>query len=226
MPARGVIVPSNRRVRVKICGITRVEDARAAANAGVDAIGLVFYPKSPRYVEPQRAQSIVAALPPFVTVVGLFVNADHAQVRSIMQQVPLDILQFHGDEPPDYCASFGLRYIKAVRMHDEIDLETECRRYAHACGLLVDAYVPGIVGGTGTTFDWQRLPRDLGCHVILAGGLEPANVAAAVRATQPWAVDVSGGVEEEDGQGGRRAGIKSPAAIAAFMRGVECVGEN
>lgn len=217
---------SGDRIRVKVCGITRVEDALAAAAAGVDAIGLVFHAASPRHVSAERAQAIVAALPPFVTVVGLFVDASAAGVHDLLAKLSLDVLQFHGDEPEDYCTGFGRRYIKAIRMRDDADLHAASRRYASASALLADAYVPGVAGGTGTSFDWHRLPAGLACPVILAGGLTPANVATAIRVTSPWGVDVSGGVEQPDGKGGRLAGIKSAAAIAEFMKGVGCVRED
>ena len=183
--------------RVKICGITRPDDGRHAARAGADAIGLVFYPPSPRYVSPRQAADIVAALPPFVTTVGLFVDAPPEQIAALLEQVPLDMLQFHGDESPEYCAAFQRPWIKALRMRDGVDPRAEAERYgaAGARGLLVDSYVPGVPGGTGERFDWDRLPADPSLPLVLAGGLDPANVAEAVRRVRPWAVDVSGGVE-------------------------------
>lgn len=201
------------RTRIKICGITRPEDALAAARAGADAIGLVFYEASSRAVDIAQARQICAALPPFVSSVGLFVDAPQERVREVLQQVPLDLLQFHGDETPEYCELFVRPWIKALRMREGIDLALEASRYAAARGLLLDAWVPGQPGGTGETFDWQRVPRDPGYPVVLAGGLNPDNVAAAVHQCRPWAVDVSGGVEE-------RPGIKSATAISAFVRGV------
>ena len=206
--------------RVKICGITRPEDGRHAARAGADAIGLVFYPPSPRYVSPRQAIDIIAALPPFVTAVGLFVNMPADQVSALLERVPLDMLQFHGDESPDYCAGFQRSWIKALRMRDGVDPRVEADRYraAGARGLLVDSYVPGVPGGTGERFDWDRLPADPSLPLVLAGGLDPANVAEAVRRVRPWAVDVSGGVEVLGVEGRRQGGIKDPGAVSAFIR--------
>ena len=206
--------------RVKICGITRPDDGRHAARAGADAIGLVFYPPSPRYVSPRQAADIVAALPPFVTTVGLFVDAPPEQIAALLEQVPLDMLQFHGDESPAYCAAFQRPWIKALRMRDGVDPRAEAERYgaAGARGLLVDSYVPGVPGGTGERFDWDRLPADPSLPLVLAGGLDPANVAEAVRRVRPWAVDVSGGVEVLGVDGRRQGGIKDPGAVSAFIR--------
>jgi len=205
---------SHRRTRAKICGITRVADGLAAASAGADAIGLVFYAESPRAVTVAQAREIVAALPPFVTTVGLFVNATAQEVAAILETVSLDLLQFHGDETPDYCRGFTRPYIKAVRMADGIDLHTVAAQYDDARGLLLDSYQKGVPGGTGHAFDWARIPPGLKKPVILAGGLEPANVAQAVRQVRPYAVDVSSGVEADKG-------IKNAERIIAFMRGVE-----
>lgn len=207
-------------MRVKVCGITRVEDALVAAHAGVDAIGLVFYEPSSRHVSVAQAQRIVAELPPFVSVVGLFVDAKADQVGAVMQQVAVDVLQFHGNETAAYCRQFGRRYIKAVRMSDAVDLAAIGREHTQASALLVDAFVPGLAGGTGQTFDWRRLPAERDCPLILAGGLDPDNIGHAIRATAPWGVDVSGGVEYCDENGKRRAGVKSSQAISAFMEGV------
>lgn len=201
------------RTRVKICGITRVEDALAAAAAGCDAIGLVFYARSPRHVTPQRAAEIVAALPPFITVAGLFVDAPAAEVLAVTAQVRLDLLQFHGEESPDYCRQFAVPYMKAVRVKAGTNLLQYATAYADAKALLLDAYIEGVPGGTGLTFDWRLIPTDLPKPVILAGGLNADNVAEAVRQVRPYAVDVSGGVEQEKG-------IKDAARMAAFMRGV------
>lgn len=201
------------RTRVKICGITRVEDALAAVRHGCDAIGLVFYEKSPRCVTPNRAAEIVAILPPFVNAVGLFVDAPAERVRAIMQEVRLDVLQFHGEESPAYCRQFGMPYLKAVRVRPETNLLQYAADFAEARALLLDAYIEGTPGGTGQTFDWALIPRDLPRPVILAGGLNADNVGEAVRLARPYAVDVSGGVEKEKG-------IKDAAKIAAFMRGV------
>ena len=213
----------NPRVRVKICGITRVEDALCAAHAGADAIGLVFHEPSSRHVSVEQAMRIVAELPPFVSVVGLFVNEPASLVREVMAQVPLDVLQFHGEEAPDYCASFGRRYIKAVRMRAGVDLHALSRTYARASALLVDAFSPLMAGGTGQTFDWNLLPAQRDMLMILAGGLSPDNVTDAIRQVRPWGVDVSGGVEERDELGKPVGGIKSPAAIDAFLEGVASV---
>ena len=211
------------RTRVKICGITRLEDMHAAVTAGVDAIGLVFYPPSPRAVSATQAASIVAATPALVTTVGLFVNPSADDVERVLAQVPLDMLQFHGDEDDDFCAQFGRPYMKAIRMREGVDLADLAQQYAGARALLVDAYVKGLPGGTGKTFDWQRIPGSLAKPVVLAGGLDANNVAEAIRVASPWAVDVSGGVEATDKQGKSLPGIKSAGAISAFMRGVTSV---
>lgn len=211
------------RTRVKICGITRIEDMRTAVAEGADAIGLVFYPSSPRAVTAQQAAQIVAQTPAFVTIVGLFVDPQATDVEQVLSQVPLDMLQFHGDETAAFCQSFQRPYIKALRMKDDIDLHHEKIRYASARSLLVDAYVPGTPGGTGEHFDWSRLPLDLTNNLILAGGLQSKNIAEAIRVVKPWAVDVSGGVEERDDDGSVLGGIKSAAAIKAFIRGVNSV---
>lgn len=201
------------RTRVKICGITRIEDAMAAAQAGADAIGLVFEPKSPRYVKPDQAQAIVRALPPFVTVVGLFVNAAPDTVETVLQHVTLDLLQFHGNETPEQCRRYHRPYIKAIHMQDNVNLRENARRYADAEGLLLDTAVAHVAGGSGQSFDWGRVPSDLGKPVILAGGLTPENVAEAVRQVCPFAVDVSSGVEQSKG-------IKDASKIAAFIEAV------
>jgi phosphoribosylanthranilate isomerase len=201
------------RTRVKICGITNRQDARDAADLGADAIGLVFYPASPRAVTVAQAREVVAGLPPFVSVVGLFVNAERAQIADALAGCRIDLLQFHGQECPDYCAGHGRPYLKAVRMREGVDLAAERARYATASALLLDTYQPGVPGGTGAAFDWARVPAALAGEVILAGGLTPDNVAAAVRQVRPYAVDVSGGVE-------RAKGRKDRDKMAAFMRGV------
>ncbi len=198
---------------VKICGITRTEDGIAAACCGAHAIGLVFHAASPRNVTPEQARAIVQVLPPFVTPVGLFVDAAMERVRETLARVPLQLLQFHGDEPPEYCAAFRLPYIKAVRVDEQVDLVKCAQTYREAKGLLLDAYVPGVHGGTGTAFDWRLIPANLSLPVILSGGLTPDNVVAAVRAVRPWAVDVSSGVEAGKG-------VKDHAKIAAFIAGV------
>lgn len=201
------------RTRIKICGITRAEDAQIAVQAGADALGFVFYPPSPRYVAPARAASIVAAVPAFVCTVGLFVNHDAESVRQILAEVSLDLLQFHGDEPPSFCRQFGKPYIKAVRVKSDTNLVQYALDFHDAKALLLDAFVEGVPGGTGEAFDWNLLPRDFSKPIILAGGLTPENVEHAIRLTQPYAVDVSGGVELSKG-------IKSADKIAAFIKGV------
>ncbi|MDZ4202639.1 MAG: phosphoribosylanthranilate isomerase [Gallionella sp.] len=199
--------------RIKICGITRVEDAQAVAASGADASGFVFYAKSPRHVSAEQAARLVAALPPFVTTVGLFVDADAAFVREVLAAVPLDVLQFHGDESPEYCAQFGRPYLKAIRVKAGVDLLQCAARFSAAQALLLDAHVEGIPGGTGTAFDWTLIPRQLPLPVILSGGLDAENVAAAIAQVRPYAVDVSSGVEAAKG-------IKDAAKIAAFMHEV------
>ncbi|BCX83009.1 phosphoribosylanthranilate isomerase [Methylomarinovum caldicuralii] len=201
------------RTRVKICGFTRPDDAVAAARLGVDAVGLVFHPQSPRHVSVERAREIASALPAFVTAVGLFVDAQPKVIEQVLAQVPLGLLQFHGHEPPEACRRYGRPYIKAIRMAADVDLEREAARYHDSCGLLVDTWHPVAAGGTGERFDWARIPGDLPLPVILAGGLAPDNVAAAIRQVRPWAVDVSSGVESAKG-------IKDPARMAAFIREV------
>lgn len=204
------------RTRVKICGITRPEDALAAARAGADAIGLVFYPPSPRAVTRERAREIVQVLPPFVSVVGLFVNAQPAEVRAALAALPIDLLQFHGDEAPEECRIYGRPYIKAVAMAPGVDLQAVARRYVDAAGLLLDTHREGVRGGTGEAFDWSQIPPGLDRPIILAGGLTLENVAAAVQRVRPYAVDVSSGVEVSKG-------IKDAARIEAFIRGVNSV---
>ena len=198
---------------VKICGITRVEDALAAARLGARALGFVFHADSSRNVAPQRAADIVRGLPPFITAVGLFVNADAGDVERVLAQVPLDLLQFHGEETPEFCARFGAPYIKAARVRAGLDLLQYARDYRAARGLLLDAFAAGAHGGTGTVFDWSLIPRELPLPVILSGGLTPENVAGAIRRVRPWAVDVSSGVEAAPG-------IKDTRKIAAFMKEV------
>ncbi|KPC44585.1 MULTISPECIES: phosphoribosylanthranilate isomerase [Pseudomonas syringae group] len=200
-------------VRSKICGITRIEDALAAAEAGADAIGLVFYPKSPRAVTVLQARAIIAALPPFITTVGLFVNASRCELNETLDAVALDMLQFHGDETPDECDGYHRPYIKALRVKAGDDIAQVCRTYRNARGVLLDTYVEGVPGGTGETFDWALIPDDLNKPLILAGGLTSANVAQAIAQVRPYAVDVSGGVEKS-------RGIKDREKILAFMSAV------
>ena len=202
------------RTRIKICGITRLEDARMAVELGADAIGLVFYAPSPRNIGPEQARAIIAAVAPFVTIVGLFVDPAPEQVESVLRRCSLGLLQFHGDETPDFCHGFGLPYIKAARVRAGADLVQYLLRYHAAQGWLLDAYRDELYGGTGESFDWKLIPRDLARPVILSGGLTPDNVGAAVRQVRPWAVDVSTGVEAAKG-------VKDAAKIAAFIAGVE-----
>jgi phosphoribosylanthranilate isomerase len=206
-------MPDGMTTVVKICGITRVEDALAAARCGAHAIGMVFHRPSPRYVSPSQAAAIVAALPPFVSAVGLFVDTGSDEVRATIAQVKCHLVQFHGAETPDFCAQFGLPYVRAVRVKPGVDLLQYAHAYRDAKGLLLDAYVDGAYGGTGTSFDWSLIPRTMPLPLILSGGLNPQNVARAVRAVRPWAVDVSSGVEAAPG-------IKDAVRIAAFMSGV------
>lgn len=190
------------RVRIKVCGITQAEDALACARAGVDAIGLVFYEPSPRNVTLEQAKEIVAYLPPFVSVVGLFVNADPSALVATCAKVPLDLIQFHGDETPEFCAQYSPKpWIKALPMHPNLDLAVtaEAYRAAGARGILLDAYVQGVPGGTGKTFDWARFPQTKTVPYILAGGLTPLNIKDAIAQTKPWAVDLSSGVELSPG---------------------------
>ncbi len=201
------------RTRVKICGITRLQDAVFAANIGVDAIGLVFYANSLRAVEINQAQMIIQQLPPFVTTVGLFVDAEPNFVQHILTKVPLDILQFHGEETPEYCASFTRPYIKALRMRPNTDVGQYAKKYIQAQALLLDSYVKGTKGGTGITFDWQQVPTNISKPIIIAGGLTPNNVAQVITKLQPYAVDVSGGVESTKG-------IKDTEKMTVFMQGV------
>jgi phosphoribosylanthranilate isomerase len=201
------------RTRIKICGITRAEDALAAAAAGADAIGLIFYAGSSRHVTVEGAAAIVGRLPPFVTAVGLFVNPGEDEVRAVLDQVPLDLLQFHGAETPGFCARFGRPYIKALAAAPGVDLLQSAALYGDARGVLVDAYVPGAHGGTGVTADWHAIPGTLPLPLVLAGGLTPDNVDRAVRTVKPWAVDVSSGVE-------LARGLKDHDKMTAFVRGV------
>lgn len=201
-------------VRSKICGITRIEDALLAVDAGADAIGLVFYAKSPRAVTAHQARAIIAQLPPFVTTVGLFVDVSRCELNEILELVPLDLLQFHGDESPTDCDGFQRPYIKALRVKPGDDIAAQVERYQNASGVLLDTYVPGIPGGTGEAFDWSLVPQGLAKPIILAGGLHAGNVAAAIAQVRPYAVDVSGGVEAQKG-------IKDAEKIRAFMQAVK-----
>lgn len=199
--------------RIKICGITRVEDVMDAVHSGADALGLVFYDKSPRNVTVQQAVKLTEVIFPFVTLVGLFVNASAETVREVLRVVPLDVLQFHGEEEPEFCAQFGRPYLKAIRVRQGVDLVQYAADYAGAQGLLLDAFVEGAHGGTGASFDWTLIPYDLPLPVILSGGLHAGNVAEAIRQVRPYAVDVSSGVEASKG-------IKDAEKIAAFIKEV------
>ncbi len=201
------------RTRVKICGITRPDDGRVAARAGADAIGLVFYPKSPRYVGLQQAQAICQALPPFVSVVALFVNAPRDQVVGLLDALPVDLLQFHGAEQAEQCQGFGRPYVKAIGMRQGYDPVPTMRAHPEASGFLLDAWQPELYGGGGVPFDWAQLPVKSVKPLILAGGLTPENISQAVVQTRPFAVDVSSGVELDKG-------VKSAEKIQAFIRGV------
>jgi phosphoribosylanthranilate isomerase len=213
---RCVRISAGVRTRVKICGITRVEDGAAACAAGADAIGLVFYLPSPRAVDIEKAATIRRALPPFVSVVGLFVNAADEAVQETLTRVRLDLLQFHGDESPAQCEAFGMPYMKAIHVNKNVDLHALCQRYANAKALVLDTHDDKLWGGSGRTFDWDVVPPDIGLPVVLAGGLSAANVADAIRRLRPYGVDVSGGVEQSPG-------IKDAVKIAKFIKEVDRV---
>ena len=202
--------------RVKICGITREEDVDAAVDSGADAIGLVFYADSPRAVAIDQAKRLAHRVPPFVTLVGLFVDAEADEINNVLQNVPLDLLQFHGEESPDFCAQFSRPWIKALRMRPELSLTESCRMYAEARGILLDTFKEGVAGGTGEVFDWSLAGQALPLPVVLAGGLNSGNVAQAIQSVAPAAVDVSGGVESSPG-------IKSADKIREFIAAVKAV---
>ena len=201
-------------VRVKVCGITRSEDAIAAIHNGVDAIGFVFWPHSARYIDPESARRIAEVIPPFICTVGVYVDPDAAWVEETARAAKLNLLQFHGDESPEFCNKFPQPYIKAIRVKPDTDLLQYAQRYRAAKGLLLDTYAADMPGGTGHAFDWQLIPQQLSLPLILSGGLNPDNVARAIKQTQPWAVDVSSGVEASKG-------IKDEKKIIAFMQGVK-----
>lgn len=205
------------RTRVKICGITQRSDALACVEAGADAIGLVFYTKSPRAVSIEQAAEITSGLPAFVTTVGLFVDAEADFVNEVVNSVALDCLQFHGNEPAGYCEQFQRAYIKAIRMQSHVDLTVVANEYQQARALLLDTFIKDVPGGTGQAFDWNLVPQHCDRPVILAGGLTPENVAQAIRQTHPYAVDVSGGVEQSKG-------IKDVDKIKRFINEVQCIG--
>ena len=204
---------ATHRTRIKICGITRCEDAMTAASAGADAIGFVFHQPSPRYVDPDVAASISRAMPPFVAIVGLFVDVAATRVRDIIERVRLSTLQFQGDETPEFCAQFSRPYMKAIRVRPGVDLLQYDALFLEASALLLDAYRPGTPGGTGETFDWELVPHDLRSRIVLSGGLTAANVGVGIRRLTPWAVDVSSGVEASPG-------IKDPDRIEQFVAAV------
>ena len=197
-------------IRVKICGITSIADAQVAVKAGADAIGLVFYERSPRAVSVDQARAIAASVGPFVTVVGLFVDANKTFVQDVLANVALHVLQFHGDESQEYCEQFQRPYMKAIRMRPELDVQQAIDSYPSAAGVLLDAYRPGVPGGTGETFDWQRVPAESSRPIVLAGGLTPENVALAIQSTHAYGVDVSGGVESSPGK-------KDPQKVEQFI---------
>jgi len=205
-----------QNTRVKICGFTQLDDALHACNAGVDAIGLVFCDKSPRNVEPLVASEISRALPAFVTSVALFMDESEDRIRKVLDEVPIDCIQFHGNEDAEFCRRFKLPYIKAIAMDGETDIVNKVSAYHDARGVLLDSHALGQVGGTGKTFDWNDIPEDLGIPLILAGGLTVDNVAEAVRVVRPYAVDVSSGVEREKG-------FKDAALVTAFINEVKHV---
>jgi len=200
------------RTRVKICGITRRQDAEFSVEMGADALGLVFYPPSPRAVTVAQAQEIITCLPPFISLVALFVDAEPEEVKACLAALPIGILQFHGDESAEYCEQFNHPYMKALRMREGMDLKAEVGRYASASAILVDSYQPGVPGGTGQVFDWSLI-TDINMPLVLAGGLDAHNVAQAIEQVQPYAVDVSGGVEQAKG-------IKDNMKISDFMQEV------
>lgn len=201
------------RTRIKICGLTRPEDVHSAVSAGVDAIGLVFYGVSQRYVEPELGRKLAMLVPPFVTRVGLLVNEEPVTVREILASVPLELLQFHGDEDEAYCRQFGVPYIKAARVRPGVDLVEFAASFPSARALLLDAFSESY-GGAGRTFDWSLIPQPLPLPIILSGGLSSVNVADGIRKLRPWAVDVSSGVESAKG-------IKDAAKMAAFVAAVK-----
>jgi len=202
------------RTRIKICGITRPEDARVAVDRGADALGLVFYPESPRAVSLEQAADVAAEVPPFVSLVALFVDATATRVREVLDALPVGLVQFHGEETPSYCRQFGRPWIKALRVRPDSDVAAGCRPYHGARGILLDAWQEGVPGGTGKAFDWRIVRGQLPHPIVLAGGLNADNVGAAVSAVRPFAVDVSGGVEQSPG-------VKDANKIGEFIAAVQ-----
>lgn len=201
------------RTRIKICGITNLQDAKVVIDEGVDAIGLVFCENSPRYINISRAKEIVENTTPFVNCVGLFVDAEKEYINNVLKEVALDTLQFHGQESEQACALYNKPYIKAIRMNENINLSEEAEKYFSAHALLLDTYIEGLPGGTGIVFDWDLIPKDIAKPIILAGGLNASNVKDAIKKISPYAVDVSGGVEVEKGK-------KDPSKIKEFINEV------
>ncbi len=206
------------RTRIKICGITRPEDAQTAIAGGADAIGLVFYAKSPRAVSAEQAVNIVADVPPFVTIVALFVDETAEFIQRVIDSVQPDLLQFHGDETAEFCGQFGRAWIKALRVRPETDIGAACRLYQDARGILLDSWQQGVPGGTGRTFDWRLAAEDLPSPIVLAGGLNAENVGEAIDLLRPVAVDVSGGVELSPG-------VKDAAKISEFVMAVRAADQ-
>ncbi|MCA6062622.1 phosphoribosylanthranilate isomerase [Thalassolituus marinus] len=207
------------RTRIKICGLTRAEDAVAAVKAGADAVGLVFYAPSPRAVDIETARAVIEAVPAFVSVTALFVNPEPAEVQKVLDSVRIDLLQFHGDEEDDFCSQFKHPYIKAIRVRQASDVVASCMRFPGALAILLDSYKPGVPGGTGETFDWSLVPDELPKPIILAGGLTTENLALGISTVKPFAVDVSGGVEASKG-------IKDHGKITEFVNEVYRVDQQ
>ena len=210
-----MICPASlKRTRVKICGFTHVEQAQFAAQMGVDALGLVFYPPSPRAIDSTQAQAIIRSLPPFVTIVALFVNETAERINQILKQTGADMIQFHGDESPEFCRAFARPFIKAIRVQEDTDIIAESKRYTGARGLLLDAWHPNSHGGTGIQFNWNQIPEQCALPLILAGGLTPDNIQQALQTSQLDTVDISSGVEFAKGQ-------KSPKKISIFLQQIK-----
>ncbi len=210
----------NLHTRTKICGITHLADALFAIECGADALGFVFYPPSQRCVSIDQAKQIVEQLPPFVTIVGLFVDENAAQIEQTIKQVKIDLLQFHGNEQESFCQQFSRPYIKAIRIKSALDIRNACKEYHHAKSILLDTYVKGIPGGTGEVFNWQLIPKTISKPIILAGGLTPQNIQGAIKITHPFAVDVSGGVERDERDGKEKKGLKDHQKIKTFISNV------